>query len=80
MTRIQEKIIELLAGMPIEQRREIVEHIRRSSLLEETFYDPMSPEQRAHLQDGAAEADRGQGEDASLVMDRLARKFGVSAE
>lgn len=80
MTRTQEQIIELLAGMPLDQRREVVEHIRQSSLLDEALYDRMSPEQRAHLQEGAAEADRGEGQEATVVMDRLARKLGVAAQ
>jgi len=80
MTRTQEQIIELLAGMPLDQRREVVEHIRQSDLLDEAFYNRMSLEQRAHLQEGVTEADRGEGQEATVVMDRLARKLGVAAK
>ncbi len=80
MTKAQKHILELLARLPVEQRWEIVEHITQSHLLDETFFDSMTPEQRAHLQEGVTEAERGEGEEASLVMDRLARKLGVPAK
>ena len=78
MTKAQLQIIELIAGIPLKQRREVVEHIQ-SQLLDETFYDRMTLEQRVHLEHGMAQADRGEGEEASIVMERLTRKLGVTA-
>jgi hypothetical protein len=44
-----------------------------------SFYDRMSPAQRAELDAGIAEAERGQVLSAEEVFDRLAKRFGCSA-
>ena len=57
------------------ERRELFEHIEATGLLKETFYDRMTPEQRAQLDDGLAQADRGQVVDGNAAFDRLAQRF-----
>jgi hypothetical protein len=41
-----------------------------------SFYDRMTPEQRADLDEGIAQAERGQVVLAEEVFDRLAKRFG----
>ncbi len=73
MTGTQAQILELIASLSLCERREIVQTIQQLGLLEETFYDRMNPEQRTRLSAGIAQADRGEGELASTVFERLLR-------
>ena len=75
MTRTQIQIIDLISQLPVAERRELFEHIEATGLLKETFYDRMTPEQRSQLDEGAAQADRGQVVDGSAAFDRLAQLF-----
>lgn len=77
MTKIQAQIIEMIARLPLAERREVVEHIQEAKLLDETFYESMTPEQRAHLDEGIAQADRGEGQPASVVFDRIAKRHSI---
>jgi predicted transcriptional regulator len=43
-----------------------------------SFYDRMTPEQRAELDEGIAQAERGQVLPAEEVFDRLARCFNFA--
>jgi hypothetical protein len=43
-----------------------------------SFYDRMTPQQRATLDEGIAQAERGQVRPAEEVIDRLAKRFGFS--
>jgi predicted transcriptional regulator len=45
-----------------------------------SFYDRMTSEQRAELDEGIAQAERGQARPAEEAFDRLAKRFGFSAE
>jgi predicted transcriptional regulator len=42
-----------------------------------SFYDRMTPEQRAEPDEGIAQAERGQVVPAEEVFDRLAKRFGL---
>lgn len=77
MTKTQAQILELIAKLPLSERREVVDHIRETHLLDDSFYDSMSPEQRAHLDEGLAQADRGEGQPATVVFDRIAKRRGI---
>jgi predicted transcriptional regulator len=44
-------------------------------LLDESFYSRMTPEQRAQLDDGIAQADRGEVVDGDEAFNRLASRF-----
>jgi predicted transcriptional regulator len=43
-----------------------------------SIYDPLTPEQRAALDEGIAQAERGQVLPADEVFDRLAKRFGFT--
>lgn len=75
MTKSQAQIVELIAQLPLSERRELIEHVRESGLLEDSFYAGMSREQRIQLDEGIAQADRGEVVDADEAMGRLAKRF-----
>ena len=77
MTKTQEQILELIAKLPLSERREVVEHIHEARLLDDSFFDSLSPEQREHLDEGLAQADRGEGQPATVVFDRIAKRHGI---
>lgn len=76
MTRTQEQIVELIAQLTPAERRELIEHVRETGLLEESFYAGMTSEQRAQLDEGIAQADRGEVTDGQQAFDRLSARFG----
>jgi hypothetical protein len=43
-----------------------------------SFYDRMTPEQRAVLDEGIAQAERGQVRTGEEAFDRLAKRFGFA--
>jgi hypothetical protein len=75
MTKTQASILESIAALPDNERRELVEHLVAANLGAPSFYERMTPEQRAHLAEGIAEADRGEGRPAGDVYADLARRF-----
>jgi len=44
-------------------------------LLDESFYSRMTPEQRSQLNEGIAQADRGEVVDGDEAFNRLASRF-----
>ena len=76
MTKTQTEILDLIAKLPVAERRELVEHVQAAGLLEESFYAGMTTVQRARLDDGIAEADRGEVVDGDTAFNRLATRFG----
>jgi hypothetical protein len=77
MTKSQARILELIADLPLAERREVVTPILGSGLLGRTFLDRMTPEQRAELSLALAEADRRERDEEADVFARLERKHGV---
>jgi predicted transcriptional regulator len=78
MTKTQTQIIELFKTLgPVEQR-EVAEQLYERTVAG-SFYDRMTPEQRAALDEGISQAERGQVVPAEEVFDRLAKRFGFSA-
>lgn len=75
MTRAQERIVELIGKLTLAERHELFEHVRDAGLLDETFYAGMTPGQRAQLDDGIAQADRGEVVDGGEAFNRLAARF-----
>ena len=75
MTHTQAHIVQLIAQLSLAERREFFEHVQQTGLLEQTFYSGMTPEQRAQLDEGIAQADRGEVVDADEALDRLASRF-----
>ncbi len=74
MTRTQTQIIEMFRTLGPDERQEVMSELYETAV-SETFYDSMTPEQRAQLQVGVEQADRGDVVDAGQAMDRLARRF-----
>jgi len=79
MTKIQAQIIELFRTLEPAEQREIAEQLYETTVAG-PFYDRMTPEQRAELDEGIAQAERGQVLPADEAFDRLAKRFGFSAE
>ena len=75
MTKTQAQIIELFRTLPELEKRELVEQLYEQTVLG-AFCDRMTPEQRAELVTSIAEADRGEGTEASVAMARIAKKVG----
>lgn len=70
MTKTKGQIIEMIARLPLSERRQLVQLVQELGLLEERFYDSMTPEHWAHLDEGIAQADRAEGKPAPEVFDR----------
>jgi hypothetical protein len=79
MTKAQAQIIELFKTLDPAEQREIAEQLYERTIAG-SFYDRMTPQQRAQLDDGIAQAERGQVLPADEVFDRLAKRFGFAAE
>jgi predicted transcriptional regulator len=79
MTKTQAQIIELFKTLDPAEQREIAEQLFETTHVG-SFYDRMTPEQLAALDEGIAQAERGQVRPAEEVFERLARRFGFSAE
>jgi predicted transcriptional regulator len=75
VTKTQVHIVELIAQLSLAERRELFEHVQETGLLDGSFYSRMSPEQRAQLDDGIAQADRGEVVDGDEAFNRLASRF-----
>ena len=48
---------------------------RKPDCSKKSFYSGMTPEQRAQLEEGIAQAEKGEVVDASEAFDRLAKRF-----
>ena len=75
MTRTQAHIVELIAQLSLAERRELIQHVQQTGLLESTFYSGMTPEQLAQLDEGIAQAERGEVVDGDEAFNRLASRF-----
>ena len=75
MTKTQARIVELVAQLSPEERRELIEHMQQAGLLDDTYYGRLSADQRAQLDEGIAQADRGEVVDGGEAFDRLAARF-----
>jgi len=79
MTNTQAQIIELFKTLDQTQQREVAQQLYERAVVG-SFYDRMTPQQRAELDEGIAQAERGQVRPADEVFERLAKRFGFSAE
>jgi hypothetical protein len=75
MTKTQARIVELVAQLSLAERRELLEHMQQTGLLDESFYGRMTSDQRVQLDEGIAQADRGEVIDGGEAFDRLAKRF-----
>lgn len=79
MTNLQAQVIALFKTLDPKEQREVAVQIYADTFAE-SFYDSMTTEQRAQLDAGIAQADRGQVVPAEEAFDRLAKRFGFAAE
>src|ERR1700735_4495659 len=77
MTKTQAQIIELFKTLDPAEQREIAEQLYERAVAG-SFYDRITPQQRAWIDEGIAQAERGQVLPAEEVFDRLAKRFGFS--
>ena len=71
MTKTQAQILESIAALPEPDRRALVEHLVEANLGGPSFFDQMTPEQRAHLEQGIAQANRGEFTSADVAFERI---------
>jgi predicted transcriptional regulator len=79
MNKAQAQIIELFKTLEPAEQREVAEQLYERTMAG-SFFDRMTPEQRAELDEGIAQAERGQVLPAEEIFDRIAKRFGFSAE
>jgi predicted transcriptional regulator len=72
MTETEARILELFQTLAPDEQRALVEKPPR------TFYERLTPRQRAQLDEGIAQAEAGDVAPAAEVFDRLAKRFGFS--
>jgi hypothetical protein len=78
MTKAQAQILELFQALSEEEKRELAEQLVEQTL--RGFYERMTSEQRAQLQDGIGQADRGEVVDSEAAFDRIARQLNFRRE
>jgi hypothetical protein len=79
MTKTQAQIIELFKSLDPVEQREIAEQLFETTRVG-SFQDRMTAAQRVELDEGIAQAERGLVRPAGEVFDRLAKRFGFTAE
>jgi predicted transcriptional regulator len=77
MTKTQAQIIELFKTLDQMEQREVAQQLYERAVVG-SFYDRMTLQQRAELDEGIAQAEQGQVRPAEEVFDRLAKRFGFS--
>src|SRR5258708_38034672 len=78
MTKTQAQIIELFKTLDQTEQRDVAQQLYERAVVG-SFYDRMTPQQRAELDEEIAQAERGQVRPAEEVYDGLANRFGFSA-
>ena len=77
MTETQTRIVQLFKTLPPTDQRALIEHLAETAQIG-SFYERLSADQRAQLDDGIAQAERGETVSAVDVFDSLAKRFGFS--
>jgi len=75
MTRTQVQIVEMFRTLGRAEREEVMSELYETAT-SQSFYDSMTAEQRAQLQEGIEQAESCDVVDANQAMDSTARKFG----
>ncbi|MFZ2106154.1 MAG: hypothetical protein WAV18_12380 [Roseiarcus sp.] len=76
MTETRQRILELFETLAPAEPRELVEQLAERS--KHTGFGRLTPEQIAKLDEGIAQAERGDTVPAEEAFDRLAQRFGFS--
>ncbi len=77
MTKTATRILELFQTLPARDQRALVEKLAETAD-SESFYNRMSADQRAELDDAITEVERGETIPAEGVFNDLAQRFGFS--
>jgi predicted transcriptional regulator len=77
MTETETRIVQLFETLPPTQQQALIERLAETAQTG-SFYERMSADQRAQLDEGIAQAERGETVPAADVFDRLAKRFGFS--
>jgi hypothetical protein len=77
MTKTAARIIELFRTLPARDQRALVDQLAETAR-GDSFYDRMTAEQRAELDEALSEVERGETVLAEGVFDDLAQRFGFS--
>jgi hypothetical protein len=77
MIETRQRILELFETLAPAERRELVEQLAERSE-EGAGFGRLTPEQIAKLDEGIAQAERGDTVPAEEAFDRLAQRFGFS--
>lgn len=78
MTKTQAQILDLFQTLRPDERREILENLSGAAPIH-LHYDRLTGEQRLKLDEGIAQAQRGDVAPAEAVFDRLAKRFDFTA-
>lgn len=76
-TAARARILELFRTLPERDQRALVEQLSTTSR-GQSFYERMSAEQRAELDDAICEIEGGETVSAATTFDDLAQRFGFS--
>jgi Spy/CpxP family protein refolding chaperone len=79
MTRTQAQILELFQTLDQTEKRALAEQLYETAVAG-TFYDRMTREQRAQLQESIEQADRGEGLTSDDFFRQMAAKHGLTRE
>ena len=71
MTETETRIVRLFKTLPPSEQRALVEHLAETTE-NSSLYDRLSPEQLAQLDEGIAQAERGETVPAARVFERIA--------
>jgi len=77
MTETETRIVQLFKTLPPTEQRALIERLAETTQTS-SFYERMSADQRAQLDEGIAQAERGETVPAADVFERLAKRFGFS--
>src|SRR5258708_13310127 len=75
MTKTQAQIIELFKTLDQMEQREVAQQLYERAVVG-SFYDRMTPQQRAELDEGIPQAEQGKMRAAEELFARLAKRFG----
>lgn len=76
MTQAEAQILELFQTLGTAERARLAEQLYEESRLDD-FVTRMTPEQRAHLQEGIDQADRGEMLSPEELRANMAKRFGL---
>ena len=76
MPKTAARILDLFHTLPARDQRALVEELIEAAR-SDSFYSRMSAEQRASLDEGVSEAERGETVPAGETFDDLALRFGL---